>query len=341
MSDQNNHRYAIVTDIHANWHALKAIVEDVADVNSGNLDNPYRFWFLGDIIGYGPHPIECLYWLRYKSQIGDRWVPGNHDAWLISPDGVSSDAYESLTRHRDLLAEDGQAELRGWFQMELHRAMGAAQVDEEVGNDNKEPRSLVREPAGDWTLLFVHASLFGTRRRTYLNPWETGQLSLEFGRIEKEVGENANAVLFCGHAHYPLFARRLPDQDERVALQSIRYFTRLDVQPGLTIINPGSAGQPRDGDPRAAYALFDAGSMTIEYRRVEYDVSKSIAALEEKNYSNSLSERLRTGDGRSEFASYLSVYRRPRWDLEAHDSPSPGELPAEPDGHWRRRRGDA
>ena len=51
-------RYAIVTDIHANWQALKAISDDVAGVNSSIDENPYRFWFLGDIIGYGPASVR-------------------------------------------------------------------------------------------------------------------------------------------------------------------------------------------------------------------------------------------------------------------------------------------
>lgn len=330
-------RFALVTDIHANWHALRAIIDDVADVNSSCIDNPYRFWSLGDIIGYGPHPVECLNWLRYKSRIGDRWVPGNHDAWLINPEGVNPDADESLKRHRDLLAEDTQSELGRWFREELYRALGTGFG---IDPNNEEPRWRVCEKSSDWTLFFVHANLFD-RRRTYLWAWDPGQLSLEFGRMKKEVGEDANAVLFCGHAHYPLFARQLPNPDESVALQSIRYFTRLKIQPGLTIINPGSAGQPRDGDSRAAYALFDAEDMTIEFRRVGYDVDKTIADLDEKKYPKSLGERLATGNGKSELASYFSVYRRPRWDLEAYESSAPGELPEEPDEHWYGRRGDA
>lgn len=315
-------RYAIVTDIHANWHALQAIVVDVAKENSHHPDEPYRFWFLGDIIGYGPHPIECLNWLRYKSRIDDRWVPGNHDVWLLEREGVNPDATESLTRHRNLLESDAHAETGEWFRKEMERAL---LPDPAKLKGNRETRSMVREQVADRTLLFVHASPMDTRRNTYLKPWTNGILSIAFTKIAKEVAPETNATLFCGHAHYPLYARRLPD--EQVALQSIRYGCPLPIQPGLSIINPGSAGQPRDGDPRAAYALFDAGANTIEFRRVNYEINKSVDALKEGGYPDSLGKRLETGDGMSELAEFSGCYQRPKWDLEAINSPSPGTLP--------------
>jgi diadenosine tetraphosphatase ApaH/serine/threonine PP2A family protein phosphatase len=331
-------RYAIITDIHANWHALEAIIEAVKAENTGHPD-PVRFWFLGDMIGYGPHPVECLTWLRFRSRIGVRWVPGNHDAWLLSPEGVSEDAKESLARHRDLLAEPVNAGLDEWFRDELLRAIGPMPAMAGGDRNNSEPRSLVREEIDGRTLLFVHASLFTSRRSFYLKGWEPKNLESEFGRIREAVGPDANAVMFCGHAHYPLYARLLPDG--QVAVQSIRYYARLPLQPGLSIINPGSVGQPRDGDTRAAYAIFDsAGGGTIEFRRVPYAIDRTIAALEEQKYSRSLRDRLASGNGMADLAGFQSVYRRPTWDLEAWNSPSPGELLEAPDGHWDRRRGD-
>lgn len=332
-------RYAIITDIHANWYALEAIIDEVRKENTGQED-PIHFWFLGDIIGYGPHPVECLTWLRYRSRIGDRWVPGNHDAWLLAPEGVSPDAKESLTHHRDLLSDPINAGIAEWFRNELIRAIGPVPTADTNGSqDNVEPRSLVKEEIDGRTLLFVHASLFTSRRSFYLKGWEPRNLETEFERIKKEVGRDTDAVMFCGHAHYPLYARLLPD--EHVAIQSIRYYTKLHLQPGLNIINPGSVGQPRDGDTRAAYAIFDsAEGGTIEFRRVPYSIDKTLSALKEQGYSKSLQDRLASGDGMVDLVDFQRIYRRPIWDLEAWRSSSPGQLPGEPGDKWDERRGD-
>lgn len=321
-------RYAIITDIHANWHALKTIIQAVDAENTGH-ENPLRYWFLGDIIGYGPQPIECIDWLLNGARIEDRWVPGNHDTWLIEPEGVSEDARESLDPHRALLEDPFHAELAAKFRSELTRAVGKPAAEDE-SLINIEPRSLACEEYDNWKLLFVHASLFGSRRRHYLTAWEEKSLETEFAYIRKKVGEAANAVLFCGHAHYPLHAHQ--EANGRVALQSIRYYTKTPLRPGLSIINPGSAGQPRDGDPRAAYAVFDTADMTIEFRRLRYPVEEAADALQENGYPRSLSDRLLIGDGKAELALYQAAYRRPYWDLEAWNSQSPGDPPDDWDG---------
>ena len=83
-------RYAIITDIHANFHALQAVHEDVLALRASDPVNPINYWFLGDLIGYGPDPISCIRWLKSTSRVAERWVPGNHDEWLVRPNGVTS-----------------------------------------------------------------------------------------------------------------------------------------------------------------------------------------------------------------------------------------------------------
>jgi len=304
--------YAVITDVHANFTALRAVDEDVRRLRAW-LSEPIAYWFLGDLVGYGPQPVECIRWLRFTAQIGPRWVPGNHDEWLIRPDEKDHpDAVASLTRHQSLLSEPENEELGAWFRSEVRAATESADVNGE------EARSLVAEPFDGLTALFAHASaVLGMRRGTYLYPWETKTLVDEFQRLaHRSEAADGPVVMFCGHTHYPMWARYTADGEVR--LQSIRYRQPMALGEGLMIINPGSVGQPRDGDSRAAYLLFDATERTVEFRRVDYDVTEAVAALEsDPAYPGALAARLLTANGGLNGQEFARIYRRPEWDLEA------------------------
>jgi len=303
-------RYAVLSDIHANYQALQAVDEDVRHLRAQDLERKPAYWFLGDLIGYGPDPVGCVRWLKSSAQIDGRWVPGNHDEWLIRPSQVSEEAQASLGKHRQILARLEYAGLHEWFCQELNAAI------------NEESRSLVQEQYEQGTAVFTHASVMKTlRRNTNLYPWKTYLLREEFDRLQIEVGtEDRPTVLFCGHTHYPMWVRL---REGKLWLESIRYFDPLPLGEGLMIINPGSVGQPRDGDTRAGYAIFDPDNWTIEFRRVPYPVHESIALLYDQGYPESLAERLLNANGRAELQHYLTVYRRPQWDLEAINQPEP------------------
>jgi hypothetical protein len=96
----------------------------------------------------------------------------------------------------------------------------------------------------------------------------------------------------------------------------IAYGRPVAIEPGLHILNPGSVGQPRDGDVRASYLLFDPENKTVEFRRVAYDTNRVVQQLQTEGYMSSLADRLSTADGREELQRYQKIYRRPQWDLE-------------------------
>ena len=299
-------RYAILTDIHANSHALQAVADDVR-----HQEGEIRYWFLGDLIGYGPDPIGCLRWLKYTARIGTRWVPGNHDEWLVNPSAVTADAKESLEKHRDVLTDPNHSEWYDWF---------AGQVTQTM-----EQRSLVIENSDDMTIAFTHASIVPSlRRATYLYPWEKLKLEAEFRAIQQTLtDETATKVLFHGHTHFPIWAVW---ENERVKLRPIAFNRPLPLGKGTFIINPGSVGQPRDGDSRAAYLLFDPEAKTVEFRRVVYAIHEATDALRSQGYSPRLAYRLETGDGFELVQSYRrQAYRRP-YDLEPIEDFQPGLL---------------
>jgi len=309
-------RYAVVSDIHANAEALKAVEADVQELRKSE---EVLYWCLGDLVGYGPDPIFCLNWLRYRARLGQRWVAGNHDEWLIREVKVGDEAYASLSCHRDLLLAPEHSGLWNWFETELTAAL----VRDETG---RELRSWAVELWGGLSLSFVHASTQALLRRgTYLFPWKRHALDVEFEELHARFGEAIasgslyTVCLSCGHTHFPMLVTWQPDQG--LALQPITYGRRIPLGPGWVAFNPGSVGQPRDGDPRAAYALVDLEASTVEFRRVAYDVQAAVDRLHQEGYPDTLADRLMSADGREELQLFAGVYRRPA-DLEPVVAPA-------------------
>jgi predicted phosphodiesterase len=100
-------------------------------------------------------------------------------------------------------------------------------------------------------------------------------------------------ICLIGHSHVALsFARQ---EGQPATGEPCREGTELDVSSGEWLLNPGSVGQPRDGDPRAAWLLLDLGGHAVSYRRTRYDVAGAAAAIRTARLPNSLAERLEYG----------------------------------------------
>jgi predicted phosphodiesterase len=100
-------------------------------------------------------------------------------------------------------------------------------------------------------------------------------------------------VSFIGHSHVALSFHRL--EGEPATGTTRREGQEVDLSAGEWLINPGSTGQPRDGDPRAAWLAVDTGAMTATWRRAEYDIAGAQAAIRAANLPDSLAERLQYG----------------------------------------------
>lgn len=116
-----------------------------------------------------------------------------------------------------------------------------------------------------------------------LSTWQAEQC---FGRMEHRVGA-------IGHSHVALFFQSQPD-DEVVGAQAAAGEAR-DVSAGRWLLNPGAVGQPRDGDPRAAWLLLDTGDWTASWRRVDYPIDQAAGAIEAAGLPTVLAQRLYTG----------------------------------------------
>ena len=249
-------RTAILSDIHGNLTALEAVLEDVEDQN---VD---RIVCLGDVIGYGPAPRECLD-LVEKFQF---CVLGNHDSSaLFDPEGFNVAAEQAIfwTRSQIESGSDGPEASRR--RMELICSL---------------PRSV-----DEGNVLFVHGSPRGPTNE-YVFPEDTQNLK----KMEK-LFSLVPHLCFQGHTHVP-----------GVFTTDLRFVRPVDTGAGYDtsdrtlrlMINVGSVGQPRDGDPRSCYVIFDEEK--VEFRRVTYDVEKTIQAIEaEPELDDFLGYRLREG----------------------------------------------
>ena len=240
-------RIAIVSDIHANLPAFEAVLRHAE--TSGRVD---ALWCLGDTVGYGPHPNECIALLRRYEH---RAVAGNHDLAACGKMGTEefNEAAASAARWT---AEQLSDTAREFLQ-------GLPMVESE----------------GDFTL--VHGSLRWPE-------WEY-LLSSEQAQVQFELQKTPYSIV--GHSHLP-FVCREPASGGPPALLPARDGERIELGAGRLILNPGGAGQPRDGDPRAPYALYDSDARTITYHRVEYDIAATQQAMEAARLPAWLIERL-------------------------------------------------
>lgn len=231
---------AVISDIHGNAEALRAVLDDIKSRGISKIV------CLGDIVGYGPEPLECVDMVREHCA----WaLMGNHDfGVLYEPTNFNPAAESSAYWTREQFDAEADDQLRA----DRYDFLGRLRV------------RMVEELAGPGTpVLAVHAS---PRRpiNEYVFPDDAqdapDKMEAIFDRVER--------VALCGHTHVPGVFTDEPDFYAPTELGEERSYKFLPDEKA--IINVGSVGQPRDHDPRASYAILDDG--TVTFARVEYDV---------------------------------------------------------------------
>lgn len=220
---------AILSDIHGNLEALNAVL---ADIESQGIT---EIVCLGDVIGYGPNPRECI----DRCQSFNLTLLGNHDnGALFDPEGFSSGAERAIFWTRSQLEDKTQdgAQKRWDFLAGLPRTHREGDV------------------------MFVHGS-----PRSPLNEYVFPEDIYNQRKIERIFGF-IQKYCFQGHTHVPgVFTENF----RFYSPSEISNSYTLGEQK--LMLNVGSVGQPRDSDPRSSYVILDG--MEIEFRRVEYDPS--------------------------------------------------------------------
>ena len=214
---------AIISDIHGNYPALQAVLQDIDAIGLPNVIS------LGDVAGYYCRINECIETLRERRILN---LMGNHDQYLLQGTGCprSRSATVCLEYQSKIITPAN----RQWLA--------------------KSPLRQEREE-----LSMVHAG------------WNDPLDEYLYDLDEMYFATRPERFFFSGHTH----------------IQMIRRF------PGRTYCNPGSVGQPRDGDPTAAYAIWADGEITL--RRVPYDIEAIAASMERAGFSSYFYQNLYVG----------------------------------------------
>ena len=264
--DEAGVKRAIISDIHGNLEALQVVL---ADIERQKVD---AIICLGDVIGYGPNPCECLKLVRDHCEVV---LLGNHDQGaLFDPDGFNVGAERAIkwTRaqidHHDANPKHASDRLMDWL--------------------GELPRTHVDGP-----LLFVH----GSARRPveeYVFPEDIyNPLKME------HIFELVRHFCFQGHTHIPGVFTTAPDFESPSIPPGGDEWRRTLPEP-KAMVNVGSVGQPRDGDPRSSYVIVEDGvqgdDVVVRFRRLPYpaDVTcRKIHAI--ADLDNYLGDRLLLG----------------------------------------------
>jgi predicted phosphodiesterase len=241
-------RIALVSDVHGNLPAFEAVLDDVRS------EDVAEAWCLGDLVGYGAQPEECV---ALAKETCDVCLAGNHDLVVIGEIDIadfSRSAAVAALWTRDHMGEDAMRFLRELKPMDDGRDLGLYHASP-------------RDPVWEYVL-------------------STGQANECMEVMKPRLGA-------VGHSHVALFFHK-NDTPHVVGSQSPGG-TRLVMSDGRWLINPGGVGQPRDGDPRAAWVLLDTETWTATWRRVEYPIDDAAKAIEDAGLPTVLGERLYSG----------------------------------------------
>jgi predicted phosphodiesterase len=242
-------RIAIISDIHANLEALEAVLKDI---DSQKID---EITCLGDVIGYGANPNECI---ALVNQRCPTILLGNHDAAAV---GMLSAQYFNI--HAKIAIE--------WTSEHLDEATRAS--------IEKLPLTKIIED-----ITFVHATPYEPKMWYYLTSLEEAAFNFQFFDT---------TLCFVGHTHIPMVIV-LNDKKEVYVHQGdrIEYGAFENTR---FLINVGSVGQPRDRNPKSCYGIVDTDTKTFWYQRIDYDIVKTQAKMKKIKMPDFLVTRLVEG----------------------------------------------
>jgi predicted phosphodiesterase len=219
--------------------------------------SPDEVWCLGDVVGYGAEPNECTELTAQRCTV---CLAGNHDLAVLDAIDISSfspAAAEAAQWTQARLDEPSRDFLAG-----LH----AADESREVALYHASPRDHV------WEYV--------------LWPEQAGEC----------IQRQAKRIALIGHSHIALCFRAADDGDvDATEGAQVSAGTKLNVAEGRWLLNPGSVGQPRDGDPRAAWLELDTDAWTATYHRVDYEIERAAESIAAAGLPEHLGKRLFVG----------------------------------------------
>jgi predicted phosphodiesterase len=252
-------RYLVITDVHGNRFGLEQVLADSAREYD-------RVLCLGDVVGYGAHPNQCCELLREADAI---CLMGNHDAAALEQLDISwfnPVATEAILWTRAQMSEENKKWLAGL----------PPQLDLGAEEDFQAVHASLREPLEEYVLDDATAG--------------PNLLIQERG------------LCLFGHTHHPCVFAAPQDKASFNSFRDLRAADlaggefQIDLEPELKyLLNPGSCGQPRDGDPRARYAIWDADERWVHIFASGYNVAAARDAILQAGLPRMLGDRLTKG----------------------------------------------
>jgi len=252
-------KYALLSDLHANLHALEACLTHAA---KQGVD---RIVILGDMVGYGAYPAQVVERCQQLQAEGAIVLRGNHEELIQS---------HSLSEAHATTSYGGQT--AEW----THHQLSPAQ---------RFWLEVLPLTAQEGPVLFVHASADAPERWRYVEDDRVASLSLDAATQNPDV-----RFVFGGHVHHQSLYYR----------GTGRQLMRFEPTPGVPIPTPkhrhwiatiGSVGQPRDGSPKAMYAVFDDSACRLTFHRVGYDHLAAARAVRDAGLPEFFATRLESG----------------------------------------------
>jgi predicted phosphodiesterase len=242
-------RIAIISDIHANLDALEAAF---ADIETQQIDEVVC---LGDVVGYGPNPNECIALVNKRCPVT---LLGNHDAAAIG---------KLSTQH-----------------FNIHAKIAIEWTSEHL---SEQSRTFLENLPITKTLddrTYVHATPYEPKMWYYITSLEEAAFNFQFfGSI----------FCFVGHTHIPMII--VLDERKELYVHQGDHIDYGDLKNSRLLINVGSVGQPRDRNPNLCYSIIDSGAQRFEYRRIPYDIARVQAKMRKAKLPEFLALRLQEG----------------------------------------------
>ena len=278
-------RYAIIADVHANLEALNAVLEDIRYKTADSI------LFLGDSVGYGPNPNECIEVLRETASV---LIAGNHDravTGLTDIEYFNPNARTAIEWTKDILTEDNKTflkslpickSLRGALATkQSHNSIKKKEIATHHAGARNDKTELPHSPQskGFLDIYLVHSTPKEPEQWHYLIDTQDAYVNFHFF---------TERLCLIGHSHQPAIIEQ--DSEGNIII----YRGKADFKDGRRyIINAGSVGQPRDGNPDACYAILTENS--VEIKRVSYDILSTQMKMKEAGLPLFLIERLARG----------------------------------------------
>ncbi len=241
-------RILVISDIHANLVALEAVIDAAGEVDA--------IWNLGDTVGYGPKPGECID--RVIELGAHPSLAGNHDWAAIGR--LQLDEFNPVARFATY-----------WTKSKL--------TNEQIAYLEGLPDKILED---EWML--VHAS---PRHPIWEYVYSAKVARENFMLFD-------TPVCFLGHTHVQMYISERMAEEGESPLQP-EDGDELTIDGSRFIVNPGSVGQPRDNNPFAAFAIYDTESRVVNFRRTEYDIVRTQMQMEEAGLPPPLITRIALG----------------------------------------------